>query len=219
MSDTLTILGEKRFLEIMASAPRSFTKATRMWMYRERRRFVGNKARDGKVRTAVHRKRRHNRDGQWPMRVARAFKGFMKNRSTLQGMSMHMGVGFDRSKKFTSALAQMQHGFTTVAKGLMIVPVWKNLAEVGIQHRQHTRFLEMMKRGELDVVYKGGRAFYFAKGESGKLLWVGVRQVSIKKQYDVTGMWNRDNSAVLMRGERMVARTLRAIERGYRIDE
>ena len=76
----------------------------------------------------------------------------------------------------------------------------------------------MSKGNNFDFVRKGGKIFYFDSQESagsvGSLLFVGVKRVKVKKQFDFEGDWDRRIPKVLNRGQKNVDRATKEVDRG-----
>lgn len=218
----VSIIGDKELSRAFEIAPRAFTIATRKWYFDEIKSFVGNKKSDGYFRKLLMRKPKQFGDGTWSGKVAKRFKGYVDNPNNLSRMSMHMGVGLQGDNRFDKGIAKMQTGYSANAKagGWMIVPFKDNLRSLDkpIKGAYMKAFKRLIETSSLDPVIINGKLYFFddrgVKGAKKQPLFIGYKRVTIKKQFSFYEKWNERLAKVFIRGDKRMARTVDAIQRG-----
>lgn len=220
--------------QMFKTAPKVFTAAVRSWLIRERNSFVGKR---GAFVKELLSKQRKYRPGQWSQFVASAFGGRVENENNLNNMHLRMGIRDERLKKlpYLEALGKGAKINPKDAQWL-IVPNYKNLMAVGLFGRYGGRgkrsfnklFKKMYDSGSLTIVQRRGRLFFFgdtpdASGSheirhkhelNRKLLFVGVKSVTIPQQFNFGASWQTRLPKVLKRGEKAIAKAVTTIEQG-----
>lgn len=233
----MEILGEKEVQQLFAMAPKTFSAAMRRWMYRERRSFVGNKKKDGVIRRDLQRKPHRYEQRNWKPYVADAFTGVLENKNSLANMTLRMGVISNRLEKmpYLQALAE---GATIRPKNAqwLIVPHYGNLASAGLFGRYGGRgkrtyaklFGEMFNKSNIHGVIHGGKLLVYGDFPTSggshnarhshllhhKLLFIGLKKVSIKKRIKFYERFNSRIPSITKRANNAIKQTIRGIERG-----
>lgn len=224
---------------MLAAAPGAFKKSIRRQMYRERKRYVGNTQRDGKIRKQLMRrglqgKGAYGRKGKWPRNVARGFKGYVYNKQTLDNMTLRLGIGLRNPSKFALGLRMMDEGYrgsrVINSPNQMPIPVYRNIKKI-FPGDSSKAFKIMSQQGDLQPVNIGGTTLWFHEGlkyktrgrgvESKKgqfkksaLMFVGARSVKISPQFDFVNMLNNDRPRIVNRARRVINNTVRRLNRG-----
>lgn len=221
-----TLTGDVGVRAMFAVAPEQYRRSLLHWMIIERRRFVGDKKRDGSFRKSILNKKLAGRSGNWPLNIARGFKGYITGERDLSTMKMEMGYGIHKATPFKEGIAQMEETHTVSMKDdFLIVPIWENIKQrYGTVENQHKKFLSLLQGSEadanfgLEMIRKRGMMFFFDKrsaygGGESKLLWIGVRQARVKKQLNFYGSWGRIVPSALNRGQDFIDRTTERLAR------
>jgi hypothetical protein len=236
MTDSaITILGKDKIDMLLRYAPKAMTRTIYSWLRAEQAAFVGKR---GSFTKEIQTKKRKYRPGNWGRYVSRSFIGHVYDSSDLNKMRLHMGYDDAKLKKmpFIEALGK---GGTITPKNAawLIIPFYKNLLSAGLFGRRGAagknswgKLLgELSRAGQIQMIRKGGRLFVFGdapdKGGSHKtrhmhtldrkLLFVGVRRSRVPQQFDFQGAWASRQAGLTERGDVRIARTIRALERGY----
>lgn len=230
---------EKEVRQLLAGAPGAFRNAFRILLYQERKRYIGNKKKDGKFRKQLLRKRLNGRGpfgrkGTWPKNVAKAFKGYVFNKKTLDNMTLRMGAGLNNPSKFMLGLRKMDEAYkgsrSITSSKQMPIPLYRNIKKV-YSGDASTVFKNLSKAGKLQPVNIGNRTFWFhkdlkyktrGKGDRSKrgkfkksaLMFIGAREVKIKPQFNFEGMLEAEKPKIVNRARRAVKQTVRRLNRG-----
>lgn len=214
---SIELKGKEEIDRMFKIAPEAFTRSMRRWLYKERKSFVGDKKSDGVFRKMLMRKQLKGRNGTWSPNVAKSFKGYLENSNNLN-MSLHMGVGFNHGNKFTQGLAKMETGFSSSpnTSKTMPIPIYKNLAAIGINNNYNKAFHRLFDSSSLEIVNVKGRVMYFDDsqgGNKGSVLFVGAGKTKVRTQFRFTKAWENRLPSALKRAEKSIEKTIRAIER------
>ena len=210
---SVEILGQDKAQFMFTNAPTAFANSMKRFMWRERKVFLTSFK-----KKIMSKPLEGGRTGTWSAQVAGQFKGYVENPDNIQGMALHMGFNLRHmTKPFPMGIAEMEEGFTHEASGIMPIPNYSALASRGL-HNSYKLFHQMLDARELEVVPTSTGCLYFEKGpKSGPPLWFGVKRVTVKKQFDFKGEFERRMKNIDKRGETALNATIRGIERG-RID-
>lgn len=237
----VTILGEDRVQQMFATAPRAFARSMTHWLWRERKSFVGNRRHMGSFRRTLLRKKRKSYDGTWSQGMARAFTGKVNHPERLSNLQLSLGIS-DKWQERIPYLEKLseQHTITPKNRQWLMLPFYENLRSVGLfgrvggfgmgKTKSHWgRVIQMLyNSSRITPILFHGKLLFFGDtaGEAGshrgrhlgrlhkRLLFVGVKKVSIKKQYDFLKAFQRRVPGIIKRANNMVDRTMREIDRG-----
>jgi hypothetical protein len=219
--------------QMFKTAPKVFTAAVRSWLIRERNSFVGKR---GAFVKELLSKQRKYRPGQWSQFVASAFGGRVENENNLNNMHLRMGIRDERLEKlpYLEALGKGAKINPKDAQWL-IIPNYKNLMAVGLfgryggrGKRSFNKLFKKMYDSDLTIVQRRGRLFFFGDTPDAggsheirhkhelnrKLLFVGVKSVTIPQQFNFGASWQKRLPKVLQRGEKAIAKAVEKIEKG-----
>lgn len=243
MMDGITVLGEKKAQRILAEAPSALSDAVEHWMWKERLRFIGNNSEDGAFRKSLMRKKRF-RDGRgWSKGLVHgAFKGRIVRGGLPFDKNLILGVSKGNRERmpFLEALTSA-HTVSPVNKSWLIIPFYRNLRAVGLfgrygswnygKTKKHWGRLrnELSGTSSLDFVLYHGKLLVFGDIEkrggghrqrhleqlNRKLLFVGVKQMRIRKKIDFIGSANRRSAGMKNRAETFLSRTIKKMEGGH----
>lgn len=180
------IEGADRVKEMINRAPEVYRKAVLGWLLKERNSFVGDGKKDGVFRKKLLRKKTV-RGGTWETKVARIFKGWIGNGEKL-GMYLEMGFPTTKKRKIHEILETLTKSHSVTSTSYMPTPVYKNLAGV---KNTYKFFKRKSSLGELTVVRDAEKILFFDKKGSKDLLFVGVKKIYIKKQFDFQYDWSK----------------------------
>jgi len=223
--------GDKEVLRALGLAPRLFLRYLRAWLKDERARFVGGPDSKGRkrkgYRAILSNKRRRRRSGTWPTQVTHLFKGYVPDHPTRIGdLFMRAGAGLRHPNRMTRALELLASGGTISSSKSMIIPMYKNLAAIGIGRGYFKAFRRLISQDRLVGIRKGGKVLYFDETQRTKtgrlsragLMYMGLRGVRVRAQltgrYDFLARWNRMQPTMINRGQRVVDRAVEAVDRG-----
>jgi hypothetical protein len=208
-----------RVLFAFQKAPQVFAKQIDIWLRKERKSFLGTPipkgttmsgANDGKgFRGKLLNKHHLGRPGTWSPQVAGQFKSYIENKGTLHE-TITMGIVQDNP--MTRALELLQKGGSISSDKFMPIPIARNLAQVGVAGNYHKAFQERLP--DMTGVRSGDRFFWFYNKNGHKLLlFVGKKQINVKKQFEFTGAWAKRVPAVMRRGQIAMDRATRTTEK------
>lgn len=236
MSIDAEILGDEKIARMMQAAPKQVTRTLVSWLRAERTRYVGNKRKFGKFRNQIKRLRLgkdskapfKRESGTWQERLAKGFTGHVFGVSRIATLGMRAGIGLKRKTGFLDGLEKLDKGYTgsrTISSGKnMTIPAYSNLKKAGLAKRD---FEYLVDSGRVFPVKKNGITLWFddsqrAKGGANKgglkksaLLFIGKRSVTLRPKFEFAKQWARDKANVIKRGKSRIARTIRAINKGY----
>jgi len=236
----VVILNEKRVQQLFAMAPREFSKSMVHFMWRERKSFVGNKRHMGSFRRTILRKKTKSYSGTWHQGMARAFTGNINHPDKLDNMQLSMGVG-DVWKERIPYIEELAKGYSVApkAKKWLMIPMYKNLRSIqlfgrvggtgmGRTKKPWSRVIQMLyNSSRITPILFHGKLLFFGntKGERGtherrhlahlhnKLLFIGVKSVTVKKQFDFYKAFERRIPGIIRRANNTVDRTVREIDK------
>ena len=221
------VLGAGNLAKLIGFAPERITTTIRRRLYVERNKFVGNrkKRQKGSFTSSVMRRKRRGRPGTMPINVAAMFRGFVKvgAKDSVDRMTLRMGILKKHPRGFTRGIMELQKGFTHTSSKIMPIPVYDNLAKVGISSKFTKSFHQMIASGELVTIQEGGNVLFISENliEQGgnvydSLLWYGTHRMTARaNNFGFIRQWNTRWPKVHKRLQNAVNRTVRSIEKGY----
>lgn len=238
------LTGDKKTEQLVATWPKAFQITLRRWMYAERRKYVGNKTKEGKFRRQLMRLRKgagapslFRRAGNWARNVIRGFKGFFRQFG--QSLNMTMTMGRKGTNNFMRGLQMMDISYSgsrnISSSNYMTLPVYANLRKRGINPSEFYKSKSSPKnqaysimRGNNIFARKVGDTIYWfdedLKYKSGKrkgqpkrsaLVFIGKKMIKIKPKFDFVRQWEGRKSQIIKDGEGRINRTVRALNKGY----
>lgn len=238
----ITIVNESKVKQLFAMAPKEFTNSMAKFMYHERNLFVGTRTKKkmGYFRRSLVKKERKSYHGKWSKGMAMAFTGFVHNSKNLEGMNLNLGISEKWQERipYLEDLSKT-HTVTPKNKSWLMIPFYKNLKSIGLFGRiggfgrgktkqhwgrvlkmldEHSRTSWLLFHNKLlvfgDIEKKSGshRARHLGRLDK-KLLFVGVKSATIKKQYDFKRSFMRRRAGVIKRAHKAVDKTVKTIDR------
>jgi len=227
-----SVKGEKEIRQMYAAAPHVYFRFMLAGFQDERARIVGGPNSKGKnlkgFKGILTGKKRKGREGTWAPQIAGLFKGYIKGQ-TVGSLKAVMGAGLGSRNQMTKALEMLQTGGTITSGKMMPVPVYKNLAAIGVSKGFHKAkaFKRLARQERFDVVKKGNKTYFFDKlkrlpsGEGHSddaLLFVGTHTIrvgrALKGRYDFLARFDRMLPAIGNRLQRVVDRATVAAQKG-----
>jgi hypothetical protein len=99
----------------------------------------------------------------------------------------------------------------------MPMPMYRNLANIGIATNRHGAFKEMAAAGELTPIKPKGDPdtllWFYNKGGYRSLAFVGKKNIHVKKQFDFHATWARRLMSVMQRGQKAADTATRKVEK------
>lgn len=208
------IKGEEKLKYLFKIAPETFRRQSELWLWREKVAFVGSSKKDGKFTKELLNKPRKYRSGNYSRFVARSFTGVIDNKTNLNAMRLRMGIVRDNQKKSLPYLESLGFGgiSTPKSKSWLMVPNYKNLADLGYKHEAMGKLLANLY-DRVNPVLHNGKLLVF--DENKKLLFTGVKSRQMQRQFNFDASWNKRTASVVKHGNTMIERTVRSLERGY----
>jgi hypothetical protein len=209
-------LDADRVLFAFRQAPSIFAKQLEIWERKERKSFLGGPVKggsgDGKgFRGKLLNKKLVGRPGSWSPAVAGQFKSYMQGRGTL-GVKVTMGIVQDNP--LTKGLELLEKGGTISSDKYMPVPVYRNLAQVGVVRDAYGAFKERSEAGQLTGINQGNRMLWFYNRNGHRLLlFVGKKQMKVKKQFTFTRAWQQREPSVIRRGQLAADKATKQVEK------
>lgn len=217
----------------IGQAPELFRKRIAGWLYSERNSFVGGYKGGRRTHGTFTRKlaRKESVKGTpWQTKVVNAFRGEVENKGQIEGMKLVMGVNLKRSGRggkygypYTGApmpeiLKLFEGGAQIQSGGYMIVPIYNNLPS---KNKPWAQFRQLNDSGQLRFAFSGDRIYYFKhnyhQGQQGDLVFVGLKRVAIRSQYDFDGAWKKRVPKAIDRGQKRIDRLVMRINKGERV--
>jgi hypothetical protein len=209
-------------------APTRITSAVMRRLYTERNQFVGKKKGHvlGSFTRSVLRISRRSRPGKMPINVAGLFRGLVREppkQDSVNGLFLKMGLLRDSPRPFVRGIMDLQKGAIHTSGKFMPVPVYKNLAKIGITGGFYRAFRTMMGNDELVSVRLGGTMLFISKDlvEKGAnafdaCLFTGAKRVSIRaRDFHFVDQWRARWPGFMSRLGNAVEREIRAVEERY----
>lgn len=201
-------------------APKVFTRRVFGWLLTERDMFVGGK-RNGKTVDGVFRKKlmrkTSSKGTKWPANVVRIFRGEVFNSNRLDDMSLQMGPGIKRERPFVKIMEFLARGGSVSSQNFMVVPVYRNLPS---KKAPYKLFKRMADANQLVTIRDAGRVYWFRRDDPNEespendLMFIGVKRIDVKKQFDFQGDWNRRLPTVFVRGRKTIDKAVVDIDKG-----
>ena len=213
----------------MDFAPRLFRGTAIAQLKRERNLFVGKRGGGEGVFTKKIMRKKISSDrspgGTWSKKVAKLFRGKVTVGSAERAEDIKLGMGlfFNSDKDIFRALEFLQTGGTVTTSGLMLVPIYNNLRRAGVTMKtggakfgsgSHAGNVvrAMIKADNLVTIRRGGKVYFYNKilmaaNSSYSLFFVGVKKITVKKQFDFVADWVR-------REPKAINRLQKAMDRG-----
>ena len=202
LSGTGAKVDTKQVLELMDKAPGRFAKVVRKWLMNEGAGFTGSRKKTGSFRRSLSRKKHKGREGTWDDSIGRMFKFYVTPRTIWKDFtSMQMTAGIMGEGKTKEGIKLLQTGGSISSPKYMPVPVWSNLTAAGITKDAPGTFKRWAAAGKLEYIIKGGRVYWFYND---KLVFRGVKRITVKKQFDFFGAWAKRKTAAVLRGQKRV---------------
>lgn len=238
----ITVVNESRVKQFFVMAPKEFTRSMAKYMYHERNLFVGTRTKKkmGSFRRSLVKKQRKSYPGQWSKGMAMAFTGYVYNSDKLDNMNLNLGIS-EKWQDRIPYLEDLSKTHTVTPKNRkwLMIPFYKNLKSIGLfgrvggfgrgKTKQHWgRVLKMLdEHSRTNWLFSRGRllVFGYIEKKSGshrarhmgrldrKLLFVGVKSATIKKQYDFKRAFMRRKPGVIKRANKAVEKTVKNIDR------
>lgn len=208
-------------------APKRISGAIMRRFYIERNKFVGKRKKStGTFTRSVLARSRRGREGRLPIAVAGMFRGEVKGQlgagKSMNILSLRMGILKSNPTAFMRGIIELQEGFSHSASGFMPVPIYKNLAKLGINFNFFKRFKEMMSAGELETIRIGGQVLFVSKKlkEGGDIydaaMFVGTRRINVRPMnFRFIDKWKAAWPGFQKRLGNAIEREIRAVEKGY----
>jgi hypothetical protein len=211
------MLDADRVLFAFQKAPQVFAKQLEIWLRKERKSFLGGtqQGHDGRgVRGKLFNKKLFGRPGTWSPQVAGQLKSFIKDRGTL-GVKMTMGIVQDNP--LTKAMELLEKGGSITSDKYMPIPVYRNLAQVGVVKNAYGAFKERADAGQLTPIKQGDRVLWFYNRNGFRLLlFVGQKHLTVKKQFDFIKAWKNREPSVIRRGQLAADTATKQVEKMIR---
>jgi hypothetical protein len=231
-----SVRGARQVAVMLNVAPEVYRRRIAGQLGRERDMFVGRPKKEG-GRPGVFR-RKLERRRLWGGRVsvrghhtwssqftAGAFRGAVLDAQDLNRMKLRMGVLYNTKRPIHEAAEFLGQGGTI--SGGMIVPMYRNLQRVGVKvkvgmaGKVMSAYQARAGSGHrLVAIRRGGRINYHdAKLLSqgfvlSSLMFVGVRAVHVRRQYDFEGDWQRREPKAFGRLQKAVDKATERVMKG-----
>lgn len=174
-------------------------------------------------------------ENKWSRAVASQFKGYIDAKDWDNEMTLHMGMTTKNYRDIHRALLFLGKGGTLSSKGgYMIVPIPRNIrniitAQTGMklktgQSNKLLRSYSQMQTSEghsrIVPIRVGGKLRFYDREtlDQGRalsaLLFIGVRSVRVKKQYDFERDWKRREPKALNRIGKQVDKATKLVQAG-----
>jgi hypothetical protein len=216
---TLTgkIYGHEDIVEMVNIAPQVYIRHMRSLLNKIGRYFIGSnkssktkgasvKGRSRKARLAFNDKfvdspkrglirgqligKKNSLHQPWEDKFINAAINYRLTDSNTLNMKMRAGVIYTNKKKIHELMEFFEQGGTINNSKYMPVPIYDNFrSKFNNFKNQHSIFTSMMRQKKLGLILKGSKVYYIDKS-TGKILFVGTKRVTVKKQYDFYGKWN-----------------------------
>lgn len=194
------VYNDKKVAYALGYAPQVFRRRLLGGLLAERNYFVGGKGPSGNKVDGVFRRkllRKKNSKGTpWPINVVRIFRGEVNNAEKIDGMKLVMGAGIRKQSEFVQIMNFLGNGGAISNDKFMPIPVYRNLPDTKTPYKT---FKRMYDSDELVGIREGNRFYWFRKHSSGMsddhiandLLFVGVKNITVSKQFDFEGDWTK----------------------------
>ena len=213
-----------RVLFAFRKAPEVFADAVDFWLNKERVAFLGKSTKKDTSSTKGIRGKllhkplfggaglRGNSQG-WSPQVVGQFKSFKKEKDSL---NVSLTMEFARGP-LEPAMQLLETGGAISSSKFMPIPMYRNLAQIGITKRYYKEFQERAAAGQLIPIHP--------KGDSDTLLWfynrfgkkilafVGKKNLRVHKQFDFHRTWETRLTSVMQRGQKAMDTATRKVER------
>jgi hypothetical protein len=226
---------QSRLLQL---APEAYFGQVVYQLKKERDMFVGKRRGDrGVFRKKLERKKLWG--GRKSLRGmttwSTQFTGLIRGKVTagkakrLADIWLRMGLHYDVRKQVHKAMEMMGTGGAISSSKQMIIPVHTNLARVGVNVKAGKTNLTMRSyhrgrsgrgKSSLVAIGKGAKVYYYdaellAQGHYlTALMFIGIRRVRVKKQFDFDAEWKRREPKAFERLRKAVDRATEKIRKG-----
>lgn len=232
------VIGDDKVMRMFKAMPSVFRYEYLKWLNFESGQFIGNKKHDGDIKNFLNRQRRWSDKKGWRSQVVGLFKGVVTDPitgkfvnygsikatmgsgtglgSTGISMNLRMGMLVRNKKQIHRAMEFLEEGGEISSSKYMPVP----LAGLGLS-KPYEKFKYWLKTGQLFVVYRGGKAFYFFKkkkaalevgGKQGRLMFVGYKRTHVKFHIHFNQAWQARQPGVISRGEAATNRAVAEVQ-------
>jgi hypothetical protein len=200
-------------------SPKVFAEELAHWQNKERVAFLGREVKKqesggSSIRGFLMGKSRFGRPGAWSHSIVGQFVSYTQDKGTLHP---RMTMEFARKSPLIEAMEMEESGGGVTSGRFMPVPIFQNLAQIGVVRAFYRKFQEMAHDEQLIPVHPSGRPdllYWFYKRNGHNMpLFVGRKSSTIKKQFDFHRAWDRRASKAVARGEQAIYRATRRVER------
>jgi len=223
--DVLGSLKNQHEIKVFFNAfPDAMTETMRRWLFRVKKRYVGNSKKDGSYVSWLKRKKLKGRPGRWSKEAAGSFKGFVKNPKNIDNMKLIMGIPEKSDSSFVQGLHMMSTGGGSITSSkYMPIPMKKNLARKNIINKFYKNFKEKVSGEDLQYMQNGSRVYWFDPDiieEGGDLydatMYLGLKKVTLpninfKFEEKFLSLWPR----MVELGNKRFERKIRSIKKGF----
>lgn len=208
------VTGVREVSRAMGLAPHTFHISLISGMLAERNYFVGGKHRgvqvDGIFRRKLLRKK-NVRGGTWPTKVVRIFRGELQSGKQIDGMKLVMGAGIRKTSEFVKLIEFLGKGGTVTNSKYMPIPIYENMPP-GTRH-PYLLFRRLIHDDQLySIKQGGGRLIWFSPTvgpqDPFNVLFIGVKRIDIKRQFDFAGDWRRREPKAVERLKKIIDRAV-----------
>ena len=213
---------DSRVLFAFRKAPEVFAEAIDYWLNKERVAFLGKDIKRTDSTKGIRGKLLHKplaggsflgRSRGWSPQIVGQFKSFKNEKNSL---NVSLTMGFARGPMEPAMELEEQGGAVESGK-FMPIPMYTNLAMMGVQKRFYKTFKEMSAQGKLTPIHpKGDKDTLLWFGNEGgvrSLLFVGKKNLRIHKQFDFHNTWARRLTSVIQRGQKAADTATRKVEK------
>lgn len=206
---------DSRILFAFRKAPAVFADAVDKWMNKERISFLGKSIRQNVGTKGIRGKLlnrglfagRTPRSGLgWSPQIVGQFVSYKRNKNAID---LEMKMEFAKNSPMKKAMEIEETGGTVSSNKFMPIPMYRNLAAIGVVSKFHENFKSMT----LVPVKKNNNLYWFYKyGGMMILAFVGKKQIKIHKQFDFHRTWERRHASVINRGQKAMDQATRKVE-------
>jgi hypothetical protein len=214
MEMTTKVFQSPGYQFLLQNAPEAYIRAVRIWLIKERGRFVGDRRHGpGSFTKKIMKKEISGVPGEhWSYNVARTFKGYINE--SPGNLSLQMGVNIKHPKPFGQSLSKMEEGYTEKSSGYMVTPVYENLPFSRPRKKALEEFDRMLRERLLEMIRGTNGRIYYCDKKTGKMLFILGRSIKVKSKFNFIGSWEKQLPSVRGRGQRMIDRQTEKLAQG-----
>jgi hypothetical protein len=215
MEVTVKVFDQADLKVMFRIAPEQYRKTLIGWMIREKGFFVGDKkGKDGVFTRKMMAKDLSNNKGKWAYNVAKSFKGYVNNTNNIHGMTLRMGVNLSGKSMFGQQIAKMQDGYKqNVVGNWMIIPNYEEMFFARPRKKAMEMFHDLVNNQKLFIVAHAGKIYYIDKA-SNELMFTGVKNITVPKQFNFMEDWESRQPQVIDRGMKAIDKTTNELAQG-----